>query len=164
MNPRLADALLYAALLLLGTWGLVSGLEMPATVASHFNAAGLADGWMPRGDYLVLMGGLLASLVVLPLGLPRLIARAPDSQLSLPNKAYWLAPERRAATLAWIAAHLRWLALLLAAFLSVLHGQVVQAQRLEPPVLTLGLAPLGVFLAAVGAWVGALWWHFQHAR
>ena len=73
---------------------------LPDRVASHFDAGGHPNGWMSRDafawtislTYAFLGGGLLLLAQVLP--------RFPNSLINLPNKDYWLAPERRADSLA----------------------------------------------------------------
>ena len=74
--------------------------SLPERVASHFDAAGRPDGWMSRDAFattLVLVYALLGGGFLL---LPRVLARLPDSMVNVPNKTHWLAPPRRAASLA----------------------------------------------------------------
>jgi uncharacterized membrane protein len=74
--------------------------RLPARVASHFDATGRADAWSSKESLLsvhVAMVGLLSGIfLILPLFLPRI----PPSLINLPGKDYWLAPGRRAETLA----------------------------------------------------------------
>lgn len=72
--------------------------RLPATVASHFDAAGNPDGWMPRGPFLGLLGGLSLFYLALFLGIAAIVRRTPVRLVSLPNREYWLAPERADAT------------------------------------------------------------------
>jgi hypothetical protein len=82
---------------------LMLGPMLPAKVASHFGADGRADGSMSRESFLACQWGITAFIAVLFFGLPRLIRATPDDLINLPHKDRWLAPERRAATLAYIA-------------------------------------------------------------
>jgi uncharacterized membrane protein len=52
-------------------WLLVAYPELPATVPTHFDATGTADGWGPRSSVLVLAGVML----VLSVGIALLSAR-----------------------------------------------------------------------------------------
>ncbi len=74
---------------------------LPPLVASHFDAAGVANGWMSRGGFVAVYGGVIALMTVMFLGLG-LLERLPDSTINLPNKSYWLDPARRAETFAWM--------------------------------------------------------------
>lgn len=128
----------------------VSGLGLRELVAAHFTAGGWANGYLPRGLYL---GVMLLVGVVLPLAAALLSWRAlgaPDARINLPNRAYWLAPERRASTVAAIRRGMLQFAALLMLFLCYGHGLVVQANqsptpRLNEPWFVGGLA---VFLLA----------------
>lgn len=131
---------------------------LPARVASHFGASGLANGFMTRDVYLAFTIGL----VVLPpalVGLSiALSLRYFPQFLNLPNRDYWLAPERREETEAYLTAHTAWLAALLALFALGIHLLVVRANRIVPPQLETGpfLAMLLAFAIVMVAWIGAL--------
>ncbi|HTZ17789.1 MAG TPA: DUF1648 domain-containing protein [Dissulfurispiraceae bacterium] len=76
--------------------------QLPDVVASHFNASGMANGWQPKGAFFGIYGGVIA-LLVLVFSVPVFFMdRIPDSLINLPNKAYWLSPERRADTFVFI--------------------------------------------------------------
>jgi len=107
---------------------------LPPQVASHFDAAGVARGFMARSDYLLFM---LAMTIGVPLLiaattalLPRLV---PVDKLRLPNRDYWLAPERRDATLAGLTTSGLGMASIVAAFLIAVHVMVIVANRQLPP-------------------------------
>ena len=72
--------------------------RLPETVASHFNAAGQPDGWMSRGVLLGFLAGLSLFYLAAFFGVAAVVRRTPAAVVSLPNKEYWLAPERAAAT------------------------------------------------------------------
>lgn len=76
--------------------------QLPDVVASHFDAAGRADGQSTRATFLALYGVVIFVLGISFGGIGALIARLPDAAVNIPHREYWLAPERRAATLAWL--------------------------------------------------------------
>jgi hypothetical protein len=119
---------------------------LPAVVASHFGAGGSANGFMPRGQFVAFMLALV--LVVPPLiyFIGRLASRLPAQWLNLPNKQYWLAPERRAATLESLGKFGVWAAYATLGVLCLAHWLVVQANLERPP--RLEQAPLVGVLAA----------------
>jgi preprotein translocase subunit SecG len=95
---------------------------LPPVVASHFDAAGRANAWMSRAGFIRVYAGLTLFLTGLFLVLALAMAGADPRYLNLPNKEHWLAPERRAETLAWIADWSRWMgAGALALIASVMH-------------------------------------------
>ena len=73
--------------------------QLPEYVASHFDGAGVADGWQSREGFLaVFTAAGIGSFLLVGLGAP-LIKRTPRHLINLPNKDYWLAPERIESTL-----------------------------------------------------------------
>lgn len=163
MNRRLVDALtlLLLAAPLLYIWHTAG--ELPEQVVSHFNAQGQGDGVMPRRSYL--LGAALFTV-----GLPMLLALLPAStrgmaaSINVPHREYWMAPERQAETLDYLGRQHRRFALALAAFLTTMHGLVVDAHRHQPPQLDAGAmqTALVVFLVATAVWVWVLLQHFRH--
>jgi uncharacterized membrane protein len=69
--------------------------QLPATMASHFDGAGRANAFMPKQMFMTLHLGVAGLLTVVFLLMPMVIVRLPPSLINLPNKDYWLAPERR---------------------------------------------------------------------
>jgi uncharacterized membrane protein len=133
----------------------ISSRSLPALVATHFDAAGRANGYLSREPYIALM--LLISVVV-PLLVVIIPGRAfshPEARINLPNRDYWLAPERRADTVRYLARQTSLFAWLLVIFLCYAQWLVVRANTLTPPRLDSGafLAGLAVFLVCTLSWV-----------
>jgi len=133
----------------------IAGAHLPAWVASHFDAAGRPNGFMSKQAYITVM---LAIVIVTPLmigWLPALTLRQPNTRINLPNRDYWLAPERRAATIEILLGRMRLFACLLLAFLCYAHALVVRANQSAPPRLSSSALELGVvvFLVAALGWV-----------
>lgn len=129
--------------------------ELPQKMASHFNASGVADGWMNRTPFV-------ASMLAFGLSIPAFVlvflycARfLPPQVLNLPNPAYWRAPENygRAceilfrSALVFAGGFLLWQA----AFLHL----IVRANKTHPPVLDSSQAFLltAILLAFSCGWV-----------
>ena len=132
-----------------------SSRGLPPLVASHFGAGGAANGFMPRGPYV---GFMLVVVVLLPaiVGLvPNRAFRAEGARINLPNAAYWLAPERRGATIESLSYQMRRFATLLLGFLCYAHGLVIQANESVPPALAepAFVGGLAAFLVATLVWV-----------
>ena len=142
---------------------LLSGRSLPPVVATHFAASGRADGFMPRNSYLTLMLFIAVAVpLLLALGLSS-VRFVPPQYFSLPNREYWLAPERRDETFAFMHNHGMYLSALLAAFLCFVHWLVVLANempspRFSPPLFVAGLI---LFLSAVTVLVMVFFVHFR---
>ena len=76
--------------------------HLPHVIASHFDVGGRPNGWMSREAFVGVYVGVVVLLTVVFSG----IRFVPASLWNLPNKEYWLAPGRRDATIARVAAEM----------------------------------------------------------
>jgi uncharacterized membrane protein len=165
MNHKLSWAVFATMLMFAIAFVMLTTPRLPALVASHFDAAGFATAFIARGAYLkivLLMGaGLPIALVAL---LTFVYSRAQD--MKLPNKDYWLAPERIAATRARLVAHAVWFGSLLAAIVCYVHWLVLDAHRSASPQLSNPRFEAGVlaFLLIAVAWSVAILMAFRRPR
>jgi hypothetical protein len=137
---------------------------LPDVVGSHFDASGAADGFMPRSWYV---GCMLVMVVVFPLLLvivQSFVLGRPRARINLPNREYWLAPERRTATIDFLRQHLVHFGSMLVVFLCYTHWLVVRANAVTPPRLAAVwfVGGICVFLAAALLWIRALLGHFRN--
>ncbi|MFT3868906.1 MAG: DUF1648 domain-containing protein [Nibricoccus sp.] len=144
----------------------ISASNLPARVASHFDAAGRANGWMDNSSYLLfiaILGGVFPLVVPAICYCTRFL---PDEMHNIPNRAHWLAPERRDATHAYLFRHSLWLASASLCFVTAVHLAVVQANRpgtahLQPTVI---VPVLVGFVTAVIIWIIGLFRHFKRVE
>ena len=156
--------LVFIALLFTGAgFVLLTTTSLPDRVASHFGAEGHANGYMTREGYrwfmLFFTVGFPLLIVLAIAGLPRLMPQ----HTNLPNRKYWLAPERRTQAFDFLTIHALWFGCLLVLFICSVHWLVVQANAQHPPQLANGpfLLALGVFLAAMVVWTIGLYQRFR---
>ena len=129
--------------------------SLPIVVASHFGPGGAPNGFMPHRSYVRFT---LAFVVLLPL-LLNLVAgaveRLPEKLVNIPNRQYWLAPERRAQAVGMLRGQMQLFAALLVAFLCYVHWLVVRANASFPPMLDSRrfMAGLAVFMFALVVWI-----------
>jgi uncharacterized membrane protein len=145
---------------------LVTSLALPPVVASHFGPSGAADGFMSRAVYTVF---LLVIAVGVPLFLafvPATLIRKRGDNVNLPNRAYWLVPERREATMTFLRLYGLWFAMALALFLAYVHWLVVQANRVQPAVLSNAhmIGALVAFFVFLVVWLFVLLRRFRVAK
>src|SRR5215210_4275920 len=72
---------------------------LPARVASHFDVRGRPNGWMARQEFLLFEVLAIGVIFGISFGGPALLGKVPSSMLNIPQRSYWLAPERRSQTL-----------------------------------------------------------------
>lgn len=142
---------------------LASARWLPPIVASHFDAAGRANGFMPRTAYigLMLVVGVLAPLFITVV--PLRAMRRPNARINLPDPSYWLAPERRDATLDQLSRQVVRFASMLTLFLGYVQTLVVVANRSVPPTLPMHflIAGLLIYLGSILVWLLAFARHFR---
>jgi uncharacterized membrane protein len=161
--PRrsLLPALLVTAAALVYVW--LSSGALPDVVASHFRGDGAANGYMLRASYLRFTLVLITALTVIFAILPGLILGGPERRLRVPNADYWLAPERRAETVAYLREHLGRLCPLLVVFLCAVHALVVRANESVPPRLPARwfFGAMALLLLALVLWMRAFMVRFR---
>jgi uncharacterized membrane protein len=145
MRQRLKSTLPALALALFAAFGIwMTGHAMPEVVASHFDVAGSATAYMPRDSYIALMAGMA---LILPVGtavLPALLLGVPHVPINGPNRTYWLAPERRDATIDQLIHYQAAFAVLPSVLLAYVHLLVLFANLRHPPEMAMPLLWGGV--------------------
>ncbi len=138
---------------------------LPAHVAIHFGINGHANNWANRSQ-AIFFAELLTVLPVLFGFFAILIRVLPASVINLPNKDYWLAPERRDQTMSWISGQMAWIGCLNVAFITGLYGLMIGANNTHPAQLPTNLLwPLaGAFVAATILWLVYFCRHFAKLR
>jgi len=142
-------SLFAAAVAALFVW--TSGGYLPTNIASHFDSSGTADSFMLRSSYLAVM---ISVVILVPLSttfLGRWIMTLPEDLINLPNKSFWLAAERKEASLSYISNWIQWFSIGITMFFCYVHWLVVQANSYTPPQLDMlniytGLAAMLVAL------------------
>jgi hypothetical protein len=134
----------------------ISSRTLPELVASHFAASGNATGFLPRSLYLRLT---LILVVLAPLGmniLASLSLRGANARINLPNRDYWLAPQRRFESVQFVRRQVARLGLMLIIFFCYVHWLVVRANTLTPPVLSSPWFITGLFAFMLSAVIWAV--------
>jgi hypothetical protein len=86
--------------------------------------------------------------------------------LNIPNREYWLAPERSTETLASLGSRTALLAIAMIALICFVHVLVVRANAGNGPELDqrLLLTGLGTFIAFMIGWIASLYRRFRRPR
>lgn len=145
---------------------LVAGLQvftyyddLPATLATHFALGGEPNGWMSREVFIAFYFGILVFMLGVFIGIGAWIEKLGPRYINIPNKAYWLAPERRVESCRALRNWMYALGSINAAFIIAMYQMLIDLNiAKEPPVLneTVFLWALGAFLAVMGVFVVGL--------
>lgn len=163
---RTSILLLLFALLLAGagTFLNITTAALPERLASHFDAAGKANGYMSREGFFLFM---LAFTIGVPIFLVSLTGLLPHvlspMMINIPHRMYWLAPERRKTTIDFLTQHAIWLGCILVVFLCCVDWLVICANtsggRPQLPVMPLA-AVIVLFFTALGFWTWSMFRRF----
>ena len=72
--------------------------QLPDTVASHFDGRGIPNGWMSKQMFIAIYLGIMVFMVAVF----HLIPKFPNQLRNIPNRDYWMAPERKEETMKYI--------------------------------------------------------------
>lgn len=122
--------------------------RLPARVASHFDAAGQVNAFMPKEAFFGLQLVVLGIMSFVFLLVPALIVRLPPGMINLPNKDYWLAPERRAHTAQKLQSSLVGFGNVMLLFLLLVVRETMRASPLPHPHLPNRILVLLLLLVA----------------
>jgi len=125
--------------------------RLPDTVPYHFNFQGQPDAWGSKTFMVGIDVGVTLFLMLSFLGTALIIPRVGDAYINVPNKEYWLAPERRDTALRMIIDLLGWIGVLTLLFLQFVMMQTYRVAMEESLPNLSGIWPvLGVYLLLIG--------------
>jgi len=138
---------------------------LPEHMATHFGANGHPNGWMSRSSAVIFQGviGLILPLIIAVAFFA--IRFASPEKIRVPRRDFWFAPERRTETCTYLLRQGFWLASLLVLFQGAVWYQLIQANARSIPHLSSSsfLVAIGIFGAAMIAWVMSFFRHFTKA-
>lgn len=123
----------------------------------------MANGFMPRDFYIRFMIAFVIGLPTLMVFITGFALGSSKTRINLPNRDYWLAPERYAETITFLRAGLVWFGVLLITFLCYVHWLVVVANSVQPAHLSEGrfFGGLIAFFVSLLIWLKAFLGHFR---
>lgn len=131
--------------------------RLPERLATHFDVAGWANGWMSKAQFAGFQIVLLGVFGAVFGGLPRLLPKLPNWSINLPYRDHWLAPERRDASLADLAGSMATLGTGTLSFFVLLTELTLRANLLPEPRLGNEVwLLLGGFGIGLAVWVWRL--------
>ena len=139
--------------------------SLPPMVASHFDGAGFPTAHMTRAFYTKFVFAMGVGFPIAIVALLSLVY-SKASDMKLPNRDYWLAPERIAQTRALLVSHGVWFGCLMVAMVCYMYWLVMTAHRSVPPHLSnqLVMGGLLVFMGIAIGWVIGLLRAFRLPR
>lgn len=138
--------------------------QLPDVVAMHFGATGRPDAWAPKEAFLKIYLLTLAFCSAVFLGVAFVLSRLPVSMINLPDKAYWLAPERKQETVDFLFHYFLWFASATVLLLCDVMHQAFQVHLGKAEVLPHPVTSLVCYLCFTALWVAGLIVRFAKKR
>lgn len=132
-NTRLPNSIFFLLIVLSAVQRFYYTSRLPENLASHFGKAGLVNGWQSKAAFISMELAIIVLATGVSFGIPRIIEAMPVSLINLPHKDFWLSPERRDSTLAYMRVWTAWLGCALLAFLLFVMELVYRANLQTPP-------------------------------
>jgi uncharacterized membrane protein len=134
-NTRLPNSIFFALVALGAVQVSFYAPRIPEILGSHFSRGGFVNGWQTKAAFFATELAMIILATVVSFGIPQIIAALPVSLINLPHKDFWLSPERREETLAYIRVWSAWFGCGLLAFLLFAMELVFRANLHTPPQL-----------------------------
>ncbi len=136
--------------------------RLPEQVAHHFDTTGKPDAWGHKIQFLIVYLATIGIMALAFLGLGLLMPKIPDSAINLPNKNYWLAPERRQKTLNYMLPLFLWMGSFTMILLLDIFHQSFQVHLGNAAKLDHFWISIGAYLAITTAWCVIVYKKFSH--
>lgn len=128
--------------------------RLPSSVASHFNVSGQPDSWSSKDSFVLTNIATIAGISIICLGIASLLRRIPISWINLPNKDYWLAPERKDDTLSTLSMQFGWLACAtVALFIAMFQLTILANLSTDKTLGNTSWLFIGLYLAFTAIWI-----------
>lgn len=127
--------------------------DLPERIASHYDAAGVPNDFTTKSGFVTMYAIISVMVFGMFAAVPWLVRKLPVSLINLPNREYWLAPERKDASIARVGVMMDVFAgatgaLLLCIFEMTFRANESGNGHLPPP-----WPLLGGYLAFVAIWL-----------
>jgi hypothetical protein len=136
---------------------------LPSPLAVRFNAAGAAVAWNSAQYFAAVNVCIVALIVGAFMIVPGMLSRRSRLKWRLPNRDYWLAPDRLPKTIEYLQRQFLWYGIVTLLLLMAVFQLVVDANGVKPP--RLNVSRLGWLLASYIAfmivWAWSLWRKFS---
>lgn len=137
----------------------VAAQYLPERVATHFTFSGAPNAWSSNLVNTLFFSAMYLLMNSLFLAIPWFVQKLPASMINMPNRDYWLAPERRAQTVIKIGAYMAAFAVGVNLFMIAVESLIFAANRSMMP-----LSPLGIIAVGAAFFVFMILWIIQFIR
>jgi uncharacterized membrane protein len=129
--------------------------KLPDTLAVHFGTSLEADGWQGKQGFVFAYACVEVGMVAMLLVIGFVMTRVPIGMVNIPNRDYWLAPERRKQTLECVMTQVGWIMVATLAYLIAIAQVILDANMRaggRPPALSRDFWVIFIAFMALMAW------------
>lgn len=162
-NTRLPNSIFFALILVAAVQTTYYAQRLPERMGSHFGTSGFASAWQTKIAFFTVELIVIVLATFVSFVIPQLMAAMPASIINLPNKDFWLSPERREQTFSFLRSQMAWFGCALLAFLLFVMELVFRANLQTPPRLNNAafVPALIVFVVFSTSWSLRVVFHFS---
>ena len=136
--------------------------RVPDIIASHFDSLGAPNGWSSKAVFFGIYIAVVLLTVLIFVVLPRFSITSRVNGLKIPNREYWLEPDRRGETIQFYRTHFLSFGIANVLLALVVIQLVIQANFKEEPRLDfLIVRVLGLFFVFVIYWLFRFFFRFK---
>lgn len=137
---------------------------LPERSATHFGVSGAPDRWGGKTELVIVYLGTVTLMAAVFLVIPLAMGRLPAASVNMPNRDYWLAPERREETLEWLSTSMILLGCVILVLMMDIFHQTFQVNLEETADLAHPLFSMYAFFGVVVIWCAVLLGRFRRVR
>lgn len=137
----------------------ISAQYLPERVATHFSFSGSPNAWSSNLVNTLFFSAMYLLMNALFLAIPWFVQKLPPSMINMPNRDYWLAPERHAQSVQKIGAYMAAFAVGVNLFMIAVESLTFAANRSMVP-----LSPVGIIAVGAAFFVFMILWIMQFIR
>jgi len=101
--------------------------DLPDSIATHFNADGEATSWMTRDQFAKFHCGFVVFMSLIFPACGWLLTLVPHKYVNVPNKEYWMAPERAKQTITGMRWDFAWMGIAVGSGIIYVDNMVMDA-------------------------------------
>ncbi len=126
MLKKITKWLLYSTFLLSIAQQYYYYAQLPYKVAIHFNIDGIPDNFTGKLTSAFIQIGVVGFMIVVVIVSDWLLKKGSDDFINIPNRRYWLAPERRERTVKLLSSFVYWLGVITNLFLIFISQHIIE--------------------------------------
>jgi uncharacterized membrane protein len=108
--------------------------QLPYKVAIHFNLDGIPDNFTGKLTSALIQIGIVAFMIGVVMVSDWFLKKGSDDFINIPNRRYWLAPERRDRTIRLLSSFVYWLGIITNIFLIFISQHIIDV-NLNPDIV-----------------------------